>query len=93
MFKLILCLCGGLFRLTVMLEEVCASWALCSSRQEEGGVTAGWRVPDGAVAPRHTLHQETETRNTTDSVKVIHLKIMQISIQSIHLGLRQMSKV
>lgn len=65
-----------------MLGEACASWALCSNRQEEGGVTAEWQVLDGAVVPRHTLHQETETWKTLDIVQVTHLKT-PISIQSV----------
>lgn len=72
-----------LSRLTVMLGEACASWALCSNRQEEeGGVTAEWRVPNGAAAPHHTLHQERETRKTADIVQVTHFKA-PTSIQSI----------
>lgn len=61
------------FRLTVMLGEVCTLWDLCSNRQEEGGVTAEWRVPDGAIAPHHILHQETETWKMADIVQVTHL--------------------
>lgn len=57
-----------------MLGEAYALWDLCSNRQEQGGVTAECRVPDGAVAPHHTLHQETETWRTVDIVQVTHLK-------------------
>lgn len=57
-----------------MLGEACASWDLCSSRQEQGDVTAEWRVPDGAVVLHHTLHQETETWKMVDIVQVTHIK-------------------